>query len=319
MYLNPTLTGIQCPVTGRLDVFTGRTGSESVAHRATLNYRLCASYYKDSVMAIQINDVLQKGFRRTVSRESLGLIIVFVAFQAVNTAVMQSFNRRLFREFGATTTEGIPTAPFGTPGAGGGLPFAVDLPLAPLAGGLLLTVFVAEAISVLGVRMFARERTVSVSTASLRNGLVIATLNGVVGGTLVTVMTGLGALFLIVPGVFIAVSLFFVRQEIAIENKNFIDALTDSWALTRGVRLKIFGLAALLSIINLLAGSPATVLFFVNPTIAIAVSVILGSVTTVFGLAVTTQAYTQLRGEKESTPPTGPTETAGSDEHPAGV
>jgi hypothetical protein len=269
-------------------------------------------------MALRITDALQNGLRRTVSREALGLIVVFLAFQSVSTVVTQSFNRRLFQEFGATTTEGAAAAPFGMAGTGGALPFAVNLPLAPLVGGLLVTVVLAEALSILGVRMFARETTVSVSTASLRDGLLLATLNGVAGGILTWVATGVGTLLLIIPGVFVAVSLFFVRQEVAIADKNFISALTGSWALTRGVRLKVFGLAVLLTIVNLIAGSPAVVLFFVDPAVALVIGVVLGSVVSVFGLAVVTRAYAQLRDHTESTPPADPTETTESGGHPTG-
>ena len=42
------------------------------------------------------------------------------------------------------------------------------------------------------------------------------------------------------PGVFIALSFFFVRQEIALENKNFIEALQDGWVMTRGERVELF-------------------------------------------------------------------------------
>jgi hypothetical protein len=270
-------------------------------------------------MALRINDALRSGFRRTVSRKAFGLIAVFLVFQAANTVVAQSFNRRLFREFGAATTERTTATPFGPLGAGGVTPFAVDLPVAPLAVGLVVSVFLAEALKILGVRMFAREATVPVSTASLRDGLLLATLNGVVGGILTTVAAGLGTLLLVVPGVFIAVSLFFVRQEIAIENENFIDALTDSWALTRGVRLKVFGLAALLFVVSLLAGSPAMVLFFIDPVVATAIGVVIGSVTTVFGIAVTTRAYVQLSTDRGSTPPTGTTGARGPDESTTGA
>lgn len=270
------------------------------------------------MMALNINDALRSGFQQTVSRESVGLVAVLLAFQMVNTVIGQSFNRQLFQEFGVTTAEEMSTAPFGSTVAGGGLPFAVDLPLSALAGGLLLTVFLAEAINILGVRMFARETPVTVSTVSLRDGIILTTLNGVIGGTLATIATGLGALLLIVPGVFVAVSLFFVRQEIAIEDKNFIDALSGSWALTRGVRLKVFGLVVFLVVVSLLAGSPATVLFFMSPTVATVIGVVLGSITTVFGLAVTTQAYLQLQ-ENNKNLPAGSTGSVESDDRTAGA
>lgn len=232
-------------------------------------------------------------------------------FQTANTVIAQSFNRQLFGELDGATAEQMAATPFGPPGVTGSLPFVADLPLALLAVGIVATVVLAEALRILGVRMFARATTASLSTASIRSRLLLATLNGVVGGIITTVATGFGVLLLVVPGIFVAVSLFFVRQEIAIKNKNFVDALAGSWALTRGHRVDVFGLAVLLFFINLLASSPATVLFFINPAVATVLGVLVGSVVTVFALAVTTRAYAQLQ---ESAPPAGSTGATGSEE-----
>jgi hypothetical protein len=251
-------------------------------------------------MSIRINEALRSGFRRTISREALGLIAVLLVFQTASTVIGQSFNNQLFGQF-IGSTEQVPATSLGTV-FGESQPFVFDLPLAVLAFGLILTAFVAEALSILGVRMFARDTTAPVSRPVLRDGLVLATLNGVVGGTIAIVAASIGAVLLVVPGLFIATSLFFVRQEIAVERKNFIDALTGSWELTRGVRLKTFGLVALLYIITLLAGSPAAVLFFLDPVVGTVLGVVGGSIGTVFGIAVATRAYVQLT--EETTPPT---------------
>lgn len=264
-------------------------------------------------MSLQINEALRSGFRRTASREALGLVAVFVVFQAANTVIAQSFNRQLFEEFGGTAAGQRGTTPFGPTGIGETLPLVADLPLALLAVGLASSVFLAEALSILGVRMFTRTTTATVSTAALRDGLVLATLNGVVGGIITTVATGLGTLLLVIPGLFIAVSLFFVRQEVAVKNRNFVDAIAGSWTLTRGLRVEVFGLAALLFVINLLVSSPATVLFFIDPVVATVLGVVVGSIATVFGIAVTTRAYAQLQ---TSPPAADSTEAAESGENP---
>ena len=100
------------------------------------------------------------------------------------------------------------------------------------------------------------------------------------------------------PGVFIALSFFFVRQEIALENKNFIEALQDGWVMTRGERVELFGLGAIIFLISLVANSPATVLFFLSPTVALLLGMVTSAVTTVFGIAVVTRAYQQLKSDE---------------------
>lgn len=74
------------------------------------------------------------------------------------------------------------------------------------------------------------------------------------------------------------------------------------------------GLVTPLFVISLLVGSPGTVLFLVDPLVATGVGVVAGSITTVFGIAITTRAYVQLNGhslsQSDSTPPTDPTDSA---------
>jgi hypothetical protein len=123
-------------------------------------------------------------------------------------------------------------------------------------------------------------------------------LNGVVAGIIATVLTYLGLVLFVVPGVFIALSFFFVRQEIALENKNFIQALQDGWVMTRGERVELFGLGAIILLISLVANSPATVLFFLSPTVALLLGTVTSAVTTVFGIAVVTRAYQQLKSDE---------------------
>lgn len=184
--------------------------------------------------------------------------------------------------------------------------FAVALPLPVVLALTLLTVFVAEALRIVGIRMFAPDETLSPTAQSVLDGLPLAVLNGVVGGIIATVLTYLGLVLFVLPGVFIALSFFFVRQEIALENKNFINALQDGWAMTRGERFELFGLGAIIFLVSLVANSPATVLFFLSPTVALLLGTVTGAVTTVFGIAVVTRAYQQVKSD-DSMSSHGPT------------
>lgn len=224
---------------------------------------------------------------------------VFLAFQAVNTVIIQSANQQ--------------AAAFGSTGVSEIFPLAIDLPLVPLALGAILSMFITETVMILGVRMFARDTTTPVSTALFRGGLVFATLNGVIGSVItltagvlfavlpliVGVGIGMGpaAVILTIPGLFVLISLFFVRQEIAVKNKNFIDALTGSWALTRGARVSISVLVLLTFVVNLFTRNSARVFSSFDPTTVIVLITVVGPILTVFLIAVTTRAYMQLNGD----------------------
>ena len=119
-------------------------------------------------------------------------------------------------------------------------------------------------------------------------------------------LTYLGLVLFVLPGVFIALSFFFVRQDIALENKNFINALQDGWAMTRGERFELFGLGGIIFMISLVASSPATVLFFLSPTVALLLGTVTSAATSLFGIAVVTRAYQQLKSD-ESVSGHGPT------------
>jgi type IV secretory pathway VirB3-like protein len=251
-------------------------------------------------MSLSIDDALREGFGRTIARPGLLLIAAFLVFGFLNAVVSQSLSQATFDEL-ATSVGPELAQQTGDPnpfaGAGGENPFAVTMS-AGLAGGLaLLLGFVAEALRIVSIRVFASESPDSIPSSVTRRP-VAATINGVVAGILVGIATAVGLVFLIVPGLFIALSFFFVRQEVAVEDKNFIDAMSDSWTLTKGDRWELLGLALILIVVSFLVGSPALLLQFLDPTVGSVLNVVLGAATTVFAIAVTTRAYEQLRRER---------------------
>lgn len=250
-------------------------------------------------MSLQIDEALREGFKRTVSRNGLLLVGVFLVFSFLNLVLSQS----LFAALEPVLLEQLSTLPeqsleqfrqtLDEP-----RPFAVPIPYSVAAALTVLAAVVAEALRIVSIRVFAAEETDSFPRATASHRIVAATINGVVAGLLVSIAIGAGLILLLVPGIFIALSFFFVRQEIAVENKTFVDAMRDSWALTGGNRWELLGLAVILFVIGFVASSPSIVLSFVSPLASTAVGTTIGSVTTVFAIAVTTRAYEQLRRER---------------------
>lgn len=275
-------------------------------------------------MSLQIDEALREGFNRTIARSGLVLVGVFLVFSIANAVVAQSFSQQMvefaqqFSDQPIQSGQNAGQVPF-APGGGQQTPLAVPLPLPVLGLLSLVGAIVAEAIRIVAIRVFASDNTESVPGETVRRRIVLATLNGVVGGFVVYLLTAIGLVLLVVPGVYIALSFFFVRQEIAVADKNFIDALRDSWSLTAGNRWELLGLAVIVFVINLIASSPTIVLAFLDQTVATLLGLVIGSFTAVFGIAVATRAYAQLTDERAATGG-DPDEGAASDwDDPASV
>ena len=132
-------------------------------------------------------------------------------------------------------------------------------------------------------------------------GLVVVTLGARVGPEwartplVVLTLTVIGLVALIVPGVFVAISFFFVRQEIAVRDVNFVDAMAGSWALTSGHRVELFGLAVVVFFAGLAAAIPGFIVGFASPAAGTALNAIARAVVLTFGVASAARAYDQLR------------------------
>lgn len=183
-------------------------------------------------------------------------------------------------------------------------PLAVEAPMSVAAAGLIATALVAEAVSIVAVRAFATADADAVTLDGVTGGLGLATLNGFVGGIVVWGLIAVGSIFLLVPGLFAAVAFYFLRQEIALQDENFIDAMAASWRLTKGQRLNVFALGLLVVVVSQLGLVAGQVVGSASSLAGTLVGVVLGGILAAFGAAVVTQAYRQLtdgNGEEGST------------------
>jgi hypothetical protein len=179
-------------------------------------------------------------------------------------------------------------------------PLAIEMPASVAAAGLLAVALVAEGVSIVTVRAFATDEPDEVSLAGTTDRLGVATANGFVGGVVVWVLIIAGSILLIGPGLFAAVVFYFLRQEIALEDRNFLDALGASWRLTKGHRLNVFALGLLVVVVTQLATVAGLLVGQVSAIAASIVVAVLGGVLAAFGAAVVTQAYLQLTETVES-------------------
>lgn len=111
-------------------------------------------------------------------------------------------------------------------------------------------------------------------------------------------VTGIGFLFLIIPGIYFSVK-FYLAPSIMVAEKqtNPIDAMKSSWALTKGNSLRIFFylliIGVVLGVVTLLVQGISGLL---GTTIGLVVSALFGGVVAAFNIAVAAGIYLELRG-----------------------
>ncbi|PSP34466.1 hypothetical protein BRC63_09220 [Halobacteriales archaeon QH_10_70_21] len=265
-------------------------------------------------MSLDIGDAFGEGLSRLSTGTGLSLALVFAIvalLSAVLSQTLQVEGLEAFLEFLRGASPGqldltqaeydrqVATLETQVETARETSPLALGIPLSAAAGGLLVLALVAEAVSVVAVRAFAAEETEGVAREQLLDGLGLATLNGFVGGIVVWGLVLVGSVFLLVPGLFFAVAFYFFRQEVALEDANFVDALASSWRLTRGERLNVFALGLLVVVVSALNLVVSGGLGTVSALAATLVSAALGGLISAFGAAVVTRGYLQLRDEDE--------------------
>jgi hypothetical protein len=260
-------------------------------------------------MSIDIGDAFSEGFSRTVSRNGLLLAVAFTVVALVSVALSQTFAVELMDRM-LEWIQGISPEEAGLSQQEyqeqldileterdrqvANSPLALGLPLGVTAAGMLAVALLTEALSMVAVRVFAAADVDAVSGGDLTGGLALATLNGFVGGIVVWGLIFVGIPLLLVPAIFFAVVFYFLRQEIALKNKNFVQALADSWRLTKGHRIEVFALGAVVVIVSQVGLIGQFAVGVVSTIGGIVVGAVLGGFLAAFGAAVVTQAYVQL-------------------------
>lgn len=192
----------------------------------------------------------------------------------------------------------------------------------PVVGGLVSIVLAIAAlvVTVGAIRTFVSDETERLPRELFTRRMAWVVANLVVGGIVFAVAVTLGFVALVVPGIFLLVALTFWSVYVAVEDRNFLDSFRDSWTLTGGHRLGLFGLGVAVLIasavvsavfgLGVLAGGVVEILFVQAGS----------AITVVFTIAVLAAAYRTLRTEadaagsmsveKASSTPQNPAETA---------
>lgn len=249
-------------------------------------------------MSLDVPAAIEDGLRRVPTRIALLLVVAYLAVGVSSTVTSQTLALAFTDALQSLAPEASSAA---AEGAGGVLALGVGLPVA--AALFLVQIVVAQAVGVVAIRTFVSEARHSLpSGVARRFGWVI--VNALVAGFAVNVLIGLGVVLLVVPGIYLAVALYFVQFEVIVENKHALDALRDGWALTAGDRLRVFLLLIILLALGLASAVPAFVLDLagVPSLVSTAVTVVLGAVVSVVSVAIGARAYVQLKPDGWSPP-----------------
>lgn len=233
-----------------------------------------------TTMTLRVRTALRNGIFRAFTRNGLLLMGVYLVVSLLQGGLVYAVTTTVV-PLGPPTVPSV-SGEVGAvgPTSGSQLPALVSLQAALLVSftGGLLTI----PIQVIAHRTFVSERTDQIPDEFIFRRLGWATLNSFVGSWLVSlsflivaglcmgvgfwglfsvagpatttfllsdwlgwILLGVFSLMLLIPSVFLGVSLIFVGQEIAVRDKNAIGALASSWRLTRGNRLRILVLAFL--------------------------------------------------------------------------
>ena len=266
-------------------------------------------------MGIDIGQAFREGASRTAGKNGLILAAAFtgialltiVLFQSLLVAGFESalsaFQSASPAELGLEQSEYDDTvAEFETAleEVRSTAPLALGVSAGLAAGGLLFVVLASEAVSIIAVRVFAATDSDAVSSDVITENILLATLNGFVGAIVVWGLILLGSLFFLLPGIILAVLFYFLRQEIALKGKNFVQGMADSWRLTKGHRLEVFLIGAALVIVSRLEEASSAVLGIFSTTVGTVVAAIIGGLLAAFGAAVATRAYVQIDEDTET-------------------
>lgn len=244
-------------------------------------------------MSLDIPAALEDGLSRIPTRVAAILFAAYLAVGVISTVTAQTLSLAVVDAL-QTTIPADATAPT-APGMGGGA-FALDVSL-PVAVVLFLAqIVLAQLVGIVGIRTFVSDARSAFPTG-LTSHLPWVIVNALVAGFVVNVLIGLGTILLVIPGIYLAVALYFVQFEVIVEERNAIDALRTGWELTKGNRLGVFLLLLVIFAIGIASAVPSIALGFVGApaVLTVAVSILVGAVAGLFSVAIGARAYVQLK------------------------
>jgi hypothetical protein len=199
-------------------------------------------------MAIDIGDIIRQGYDRTIARNGLQLAAVFFVLSVLDAMFSAGVERRMLPSDGfdgpamGPVSDSVVSAP------------PISLGLSPAVAGLVsfLLAVVTILVTIGALRTFVTDETESLPRAHFTEDVLWPALNLIVGAIVFGIAVAIGFVLLVVPGLFLLVSLFFWEVFVAVEDDNFVEGFQRSWAITSGRRLRMFALGVVVLVVAVL-------------------------------------------------------------------
>ena len=239
-------------------------------------------------MSVDIGQVVEEGGRRTIARNGLYFVAIVWVLGVLNGLSSNTITQGML--------SGLPTqGPMGPPTVG------PTLGISPGVAAVLSLVFtlLSVIVSAAAIRTFVTQETETIPRENVTRNLLLMLVKLVVGGIVFSIAVGIGIVLLIIPGIFILVSLFFWNVFVVVEDQNFIEGFQNSWALTSGNRIMLFVLGLVVVIIGaVVAGVVGVVGGLIPGIVGFAVGQIGTAFASVFWVAAAARAFLQLNAEE---------------------
>ena len=251
---------------------------------------------------MDIEKALKTGFEKTQQKNGLILIAVFFAISLISTIASQSQAAQAMQQFDQFFDQ-LPSDFRETPFAdfAGGGPLAFDIPSSLISLMNLGSSIAYIVAAIVAYRVFASEVRDKIPSDAY-SGLLMPTINGIIGGIVFGIIVVIGLILLIVPGIYLLTALYFFLIFIALEDDNFLEALQSSWGLTKGRRLSVFLLFVALFIVGIvvaiIGGIASAILGVGSAQLGAIVGLAINAAFTVFIFGAIVDAYYQLREDE---------------------
>lgn len=236
-------------------------------------------------MSVSVSSILKEAANRSVKRNGLILMGLFFVLSMLSGflgagVVRYTTNQQLI----SVVTQTNPV-----------------FVLPPLVAGLLsLVIGLASLIvSIAAIRVFVSDETERLPREYFTRNMGWVMLNLIVGAVVFGIVVTLGFIALIIPGIFLLVTLTFWSIYVVVADQNFIEGFRSSWDLTRGHRLKLLLLGIAVSLISVIINAVFGVGFIAGSLTGLVLSQVGTAIVTVFLTAALAVAYNDLTALSE--------------------
>lgn len=248
-------------------------------------------------MAIDIGDIVRRSYDRTVAKNGLQLAGVLFVISILDALFSTGLERQVMPPggMGSSTMGPVTDAVTGAP--------PISLGLSPAVAGLLSLVLgiVSVVVTIGALRTLVTEETGTLPRKHFTEDLLWPAINLIVGAFVFGIALAIGFILLIIPGLFLLVSLFFWEVYVAVEDDNFVEGFQRSWSLTKGHRLQLFALGVVVIVVAVLVsiafGLPGILL---PASVGFLIEQVGNALLGVFVIAAVAETYNRLIGSEDA-------------------